>query len=78
MLDKNKAKAMIDAIISLRDSATDAQAEKAAVLYPEWKEGMNYKKGARYRHNGVLYKATESHKAVDVPDKSNKNRKNHN
>ena len=42
MITKKEAQAYIDAIIALRDSATDKQASEAAILYPEWEIEKEY------------------------------------
>lgn len=56
-----EAKAIIKALVDLRESATDEQAMKAQVLYPKWKEGVGYKVGDRVTYNGVLYKVLTGH-----------------
>ena len=55
------AKAIIDALVKLRESATDEQALEASVLYPAWKEGVSYKKGYRVLYNDVLYSVLMDH-----------------
>lgn len=57
----NKIKAFINAALSLRDSATDEQAVKAAALYPSWKEDIAYEVGTRVLYNGTLYKVLTAH-----------------
>ena len=57
----DEAKAIIDALVALRSSATDEQALKASSLYPKWKTGTAYKKGERVLYNDVLYKVLTDH-----------------
>ena len=61
MMTKSKAKAFANALVKLRESATDEQAIEVAVLYPEWKDGMEYKTGARLVYGDVLYKVLQNH-----------------
>lgn len=56
-----EAKAIIKALVDLRESATDEQAMKVQVLYPKWKEGVEYKVGDRVTYNDVLYKTLTGH-----------------
>lgn len=56
-----EAKAIIDALVTLRNSATDEQALKASALYPKWKVGTAYQKNERVLYNDVLYKVLTDH-----------------
>ena len=56
-----EAKAIIDALVKLRNSATDEQALKASALYPKWKVGTAYQKDERVLYNDVLYKVLTDH-----------------
>lgn len=56
-----EAKTIIDALVTLRNSATDEQALKASALYPKWKVDTAYKKGERVLYNDVLYKVLTDH-----------------
>lgn len=56
-----ETKAIIDALVTLRNSATDEQALKAFALYPKWKTGVAYEKGERVLYNDVLYKVLTDH-----------------
>ena len=56
-----EAKAIIDALVTLRNSAADEQALKASTLYPKWKVGTAYQKGERVLHNDILYKVLTDH-----------------
>lgn len=52
---------IINALVTLRDSATDEQALEVPVLYPAWKTGKSYKQGDRVLHEGILYKVLNGH-----------------
>ena len=56
-----EAKAIIDALVTLRNSATDEQALKASALYPKWKVGIAYQKDERVLYNDILYKVLTGH-----------------
>ena len=73
MITKKEAQAYIDAIIALRDSATDKQASEAAILYPEWEIEKEYAENTKILYKGKLYKALQAHvsKAENTPDNSN-------
>lgn len=56
-----EAKAIIDALVTLRNSAADEQALKASALYPKWKVGTAYQKDKRVLYNDILYKVLTDH-----------------
>ena len=56
-----EAKAIIDALVTLRNSAADEQALKASALYPKWKVGTDYQKDKRVLYNNILYKVLPDH-----------------
>ena len=56
-----EAKAIIDALVTLRNSAADEQALKASTLYPKWKAGTDYQKDKRVLYNDILYKVLTDH-----------------
>lgn len=56
-----EAKAIIDALVTLRNSVTDEQALKASALYPKWKVGIAYQKDERVLYNDILYKVLTGH-----------------
>ena len=56
-----EAKAIIDALVTLRNSAADEQALKASALYPKWKVGTDYQKDERVLYNDILYKVLTGH-----------------
>lgn len=61
MMTKSKARAVADALVKLRNTATDEQAIEVAVLYPEWKKECEYKIGDRVVFGDVLYKILQDH-----------------
>lgn len=60
-MKREEAKAIISALASLRESATDEQALAVPVLYPMWKEGAAYEAGERVQHEGTLYRVLAAH-----------------
>ena len=66
MLTKYKMRKILDAIKTLRDEATDEQAERAAVLYPEWQPGHNYVVNERILFQDVLYKVLQNHTSQET------------
>lgn len=56
-----EAKAIIAALVTLRESATDEQALAAPILYPAWKENKEYVSGERVLYNETLYKVLQDH-----------------
>ena len=60
---REEAKAIIEAIKSLREMATDEMALQAPALYPAWREGRDYAQGERLLHEGALYKVLQAHKS---------------
>ena len=57
----DEAKAIIDALVKLRDSATDEQALEVPAIYPAWREGVEYETGKRVLYGGVLYNVLQNH-----------------
>ena len=60
-MTRDEAKKIIEALVTLRDDATDAMALKVPVLYPAWREGVEYKAGKRVLHDDVLYTVLIDH-----------------
>lgn len=60
-MTRAEAEALIAALVTLRESATDEQALKVPSLYPAWKPGMGYRAGDRFQFGGVLYKVLQAH-----------------
>lgn len=71
-MTRAEAKAVISALVSLRESATDEQALSVPVLYPAWRTGVSYKTGRRVLYNAVLYKVLLDHESQETwtPDVS--------
>lgn len=61
MMTVSKTRTIVDALVKLRELATDEQACEVPVLYPEWKDGMAYATGERVLYNDVLYKVLTTH-----------------
>ena len=61
MMTKSTAGAIVDALVKLRNLATDEQAIEVPVLYPAWIEGIGYEVGERVVYNEVLYKVLTAH-----------------
>lgn len=60
-MTREEAQAIIDALVMLRESASDADALNAVVIYPAWREGVTYTTGQRVSHDGTLYKVLQDH-----------------
>lgn len=56
-----EAKAIVTALVTLRESATDEQALAAPALYPAWRPNIEYKTGVRLLHDDILYKVLQDH-----------------
>ena len=64
-MTKYEAEAVIAALVTLRESATDEQALSVSVLYPAWRSGVDYAAGSRVLYNDVLYKVLQAHTSQD-------------
>ena len=60
-MTREEAQKIIEAIVTLRESASDADALNAVAIYPEWRDGVSYTTGQRVRFNGTLYKILQDH-----------------
>ena len=60
-MTRAEAEAILAALVTLREGATDAQALAVPVLYPAWRSGVAYVTGHRVLHGGVLYKCVQAH-----------------
>ena len=60
-MTREEAQAIIKALITLRDNATDEQALQAPAIYPRWKVDVVYTAGQRVLYDGVLYKVLQDH-----------------
>lgn len=71
-MKRSEAKAFINALITIRSNATDAQASEAIELYPKLKNDNSLiKAGTRINYNGVIKRA-----AVDLWDTEENNPNN--
>ena len=60
-MTRAEAEAILAALVTLREGATDAQALAVPVLYPAWRSGVSYVTGQRVQHGGTLYKCVQAH-----------------
>lgn len=60
-MTREKLRLVIDAMVKMRDLATDEQALEIKAIYPEWKEGTKYISGDRVEYQGKLYKVITEH-----------------
>ena len=60
-MKRAEAEAIVEALVTLREGATDAQALSVPVLYPAWRSGVDYVTGQRVQHGGTLYKCVQAH-----------------
>lgn len=60
-LTRRRAEQFIEALLKLRENASDEQAYEVPPVYPEWKDGIEYKVGDRILYNNTLYKVLTAH-----------------
>lgn len=60
-MTRNKLEAIIQALIHLRESATDENALQAIDIYPKWKSDVVYSTGNRVSLEDILYKCLQEH-----------------
>ena len=60
-MKREDAKAIISALVSLREIATDEMALEVPALYPKWRDNKEYKADERVVHGDVLYKVLQDH-----------------
>ena len=60
-MTRQEARAFVESIVKLRESATDEQALESIPIYPAWQENKSYTSGERVRYNEVLYKVLQNH-----------------
>lgn len=65
-MTRAEAEAIIAALVTLRESATDEQALSVPVLYPTWRADTAYTTGQRVLHNGTLYKVLMDHTSQET------------
>ena len=71
-MNRNKAKAFIEAFVKLRSLATDEMSLQVPNLYPTWRAEVNYVTGDRVLHEDTLYKVLQDHTSQETwtPDVS--------
>ena len=60
-MTRAEAEAIIAALVTLREAATDEQALAVPVLYPAWRSGVDYVTGLRILYDNTLYKVLQDH-----------------
>jgi len=65
-MTREQMQSIINAITSIRASATDEQALDAVALYPAWKPDMGLTAGDRVRHKGILYRVLQDHTSQET------------
>ena len=60
-MTREKLTAIINALIRLRDAATDEAALEAVDIYPEWRTDTAYSVDERIAYNGLLYRCVQAH-----------------
>lgn len=60
-MTREKLTAIINALIRLRDAATDETALEAVDIYPEWRTDTAYTVDERISHEGLLYRCVQAH-----------------
>ena len=60
-MTREKLRSVIDAMVKMRDLATDEQALEIKAIYPEWKSETKYISGDRVEYQGKLYKVITDH-----------------
>ena len=71
-MKKSDARKIIAAIVKLRESVSDELALSVPMLYPAWREGVEYVVDYRVLYNDVLYKVVQTHVSQETwtPDVS--------
>ena len=60
-MTRAEAKTFIDALVKLRNLATDEMSLQVPKLYPTWKENVDYVPDDRILYNDILYKVITAH-----------------
>lgn len=60
-MTREKAQKIIEALVTLREAATDETALSVPTIYPAWRESVTYTTGQRIRYGGTLYKVLQGH-----------------
>lgn len=67
-MTKERINKLVEALVAMREMATDGQALAISILYPSWDVNMEYKIDARVRHGEKLYRCLKEHKSQ--PDRT--------
>ena len=69
-MTREKLTAIINALIKMRDAATDETALDAVDIYPAWRTDTAYTVDERIAYNGLLYRCVQAHTSQDgwTPD----------
>ena len=60
-MTREKLTAIINALIKMRDAATDETALGAVDIYPAWRTDTAYTVDERISYNGLLYRCVQAH-----------------
>ena len=60
----NEAYAIKEAILKLRNKATDEEAAELVAIYPKWRSGKEYQVGDRVVYKNILYRVLIAHRAL--------------
>lgn len=60
-MTRDRIRSFIDAVVKMREIATDTQAIEIQSIYPTWKEGIQYVAGERVLYDEILYKVLITH-----------------
>lgn len=60
-MNRAQMQKIIDALVRMREGASDEQALNAIALYPAWKPDTAYSVGGRIRHGNKLYRCVQAH-----------------
>ena len=64
-MTKERLNKIINALIRLRDSASDEIALENVDIYPEWKANVEYVLDKRVSDSGILYRCIQPHTSQD-------------
>lgn len=64
-MTKDDFRSFIDAVVKMREMATDVQAIEVQSIYPAWKPDVQYVAGERVRYEDRLYKVVQAHASQD-------------
>ena len=69
-MTREKLTAIINALIKMRDAATDETALEAVDIYPAWRTDTAYTVDERISYEGLLYRCVQAHTSQDgwTPD----------